>query len=143
MQAGAPAVSEQVPCPLQVASAGATQVVPQKEEPDAHPQVFWPEGGEKHVAVLPGAAGQAVQRVPQEFTSPLGRHWLPQRWKPALQAKSQAAPLHTGDAFAGVEHAPQPVPHLRKPELQVKSQLVPLQVAAALAGGVHVARLQV
>lgn len=69
---------------------------------------------DRQVTVLPSTAMQGEQRVPQELTSLSGRHWFPQRWKPTLQANSQAVPLQTGEALAGiVGHIEQPVPHLR------------------------------
>ena len=92
-----------------------------------------PEGIEVQVAVPAPAEGHAVHDVPHELTELSGRHAAPQRWKPELQVKSQALPLHTGDALAGVVHAAHAVPQRRKPALQVKPHWLPLQVDAAFA----------
>jgi hypothetical protein len=92
----------------------------------------------------------AVHVAPHCVTLLSATHVLPQRWKPALQVKSQVAPLHVAVALAGGaqgEHdAPQlatavlltqALPQRWKPVSQVKSQLTPLHVAVALAGGAH------
>lgn len=84
--------------------------------------------------------GHGVQEVPQLSTEVFDRHCCPQRWKPVLQVKSQAAPLQTGVAFAGVVHGAQAPAHERSPALHCSAQLVPLHEVVPLASvgqGVH------
>jgi hypothetical protein len=79
-----------------------------------------------------GAAGHGVQRVPHVATSPLGAHWPAHAWKPLLQAKAQAVPLHVAVALAGVAQGAQAPEHSRCPELQLRPHCWLLQVAVPL-----------
>lgn len=138
MQLGPCAVSAQAPWFEQLASAGLTQVVPQSAEPEAQPQAYPLKKSPRHAAVLPAAAGQGAHRVPQELTLSLGRHRSPQRWKPGLHEKSQAVPLQTGEAFAGVVQAAQVAPHFKKPGLHAKAHAPLVQTPTPFAGGLQV-----
>lgn len=109
-QTGAPVPSEHVPFELHCAWAVRTQVAPHAAEPDAQAQAKVPVvPTELQIAAPPPDVRHGVHDVPHEFTSLFGRHCMPHRWNPELQAKSQVAPAQTGDAFAGVvqaAHAP-------------------------------------
>jgi hypothetical protein len=48
--------------------------------------------------------------VPQELTSLFDLHWLPQRWVPPPQAKSQAPLVQVGVAPAALGQGEQEVP---------------------------------
>ncbi|MCU0702181.1 MAG: hypothetical protein MUC96_37265, partial [Myxococcaceae bacterium] len=56
------------------------------------------------VVVLAGPGGHGVQLVPHESGELSGRHWLPQRWKPTLQVKSQVPNEQSAVPFGGGVH---------------------------------------
>jgi hypothetical protein len=53
------------------------------------------------VVVFAGPAGHGVQLEPQVSGELSDTHWLPHRWKPELQVKSQVLKEHTAVPFAG------------------------------------------
>jgi hypothetical protein len=63
------------------------------------------------IVELAGPAGHAVQELPQLLMSVFERHWLPQRWKPALHEKSHAPTLHTGTALVTAGQLTHERPH--------------------------------
>jgi hypothetical protein len=77
-------------------------------KPIAHVTSHWPM---VHAAAPLAVPGQGVQRLPQDSGAESDTQAFPQRWKPALQAKSQSCiGVHTGLPLAGAGHAVQRVP---------------------------------
>ena len=59
-----------------------------------------------------GPDGQGVQRVPQELTEKLVRHWPLHSWLPGLHCTPQLVPLQVATPPGGAGHGVHDVPQV-------------------------------
>jgi hypothetical protein len=131
------AKSHAVPLQTAVACAGVVQVAQTPLHRRVPALQVKPQVELVHDTEEFAGEGHGEQLAPQLSTDVLDTHWLPQRWKPALQTKSHASPLQTGDAFAGVVQRAQLLPHRRVPGSHCTAQPPITQVATPFAGTGH------